>query len=176
MLQSDFDFSQLRDASERRARFPLIVVASWISKAPNLGGLCRTCEIFNAELLVVANLRVREDPAFLVTAVTSEKWQPMMEVRDEIEAVKKFLLDKKQEGYSVCGIEQATNSVSLDTFVFPPKCVLLLGREKLGIPTPLIPLMDHLVEIPQFGVIRSLNVHVSGALVLYNFSKQQKAR
>ena len=34
-------------------------------------------------------------------------------------------------------------------------------------------ILDQCIEIPQFGVIRSLNVHVSGALCLWEYTKQQ---
>ena len=34
-------------------------------------------------------------------------------------------------------------------------------------------MLDATVEIPQLGVIRSLNVHVSGAIALYEYTKQQ---
>ncbi|KAJ3381236.1 Tar (HIV-1) RNA binding protein 1 [Entophlyctis sp. JEL0112] len=171
MLQTDFDFSATRQVStNRRKRFSIIIVASLISKAPNLGGL--TCEIFNAESFVVNNLKVREDPAFLVTAVTAEKWVQMEEVR-EGEALVGFLLNKRKAGYSIVGVEQATSSVSLSDFRFPEKVVLLLGKEKLGIPAPYMAVLDRVLEIRQFGVVRSLNVHVSGALVLYEYAQQR---
>jgi len=51
--------------------------------------------------------------------------------------------------------------------------VLLLGREKEGIPVELIHLLDECIEIPQFGVTRSLNVHVSGAILIWEFTKQR---
>lgn len=53
--------------------------------------------------------------------------------------------------------------------------VLVLGREKEGIPPEIISMLDATVEIPQLGVIRSLNVHVSGAIAMYEFTKQQLA-
>jgi tRNA G18 (ribose-2'-O)-methylase SpoU len=34
-------------------------------------------------------------------------------------------------------------------------------------------LLDACVEIPQLGMIRSLNVHVSGAIALYEYTMQQ---
>ncbi|KAF4744697.1 Tar (HIV-1) RNA binding protein 1 [Perkinsus olseni] len=39
-------------------------------------------------------------------------------------------------------------------------------------PTSLIPMLDACVEIPQFGVIRSLNVHVTGALCIWEYTRQ----
>lgn len=46
-------------------------------------------------------------------------------------------------------------------------------NEKEGIPVQLINQLDVCVEIPQQGVIRSLNVHVSGALLIWEYRRQQ---
>jgi tRNA G18 (ribose-2'-O)-methylase SpoU len=87
-----------------------------------------------------------------------------------------FLRQKKDEGYVLCGLEQTTNSKKLGDYEFPEKCVLLLGQEKQGIPADLLQLLDHTIEIPQYGFIRSLNVHVSGSLLLYEYTKQMQWR
>jgi tRNA G18 (ribose-2'-O)-methylase SpoU len=50
--------------------------------------------------------------------------------------------------------------------------VLLLGAEKEGIPVDLLQDVDLCVEIPQLGITRSLNVHVSGALLLWEYTRQ----
>ncbi|KAF7254403.1 putative methyltransferase TARBP1 [Varanus komodoensis] len=46
-------------------------------------------------------------------------------------------------------------------------------NEHEGIPANLIQQLDTCVEIPQQGVIRSLNVHVSGALLIWEYTRQQ---
>jgi len=46
-------------------------------------------------------------------------------------------------------------------------------NEKEGIPVELINQLDVCVEIPQQGIIRSLNVHVSGALLIWEYRRQQ---
>lgn len=71
------------------------------------------------------------------------------------------------------GLEQTAESTQLPCFDFPQKTVLVLGREKEGVPPEIIALLDATVEIPQLGVIRSLNVHVSGAIAMYEYTKQQ---
>lgn len=45
-----------------------------------------------------------------------------------------YILEQKSLGWSIVGIEQATTSVSLDKFEFPKNTILLLGKEKEGIP------------------------------------------
>jgi len=84
-----------------------------------------------------------------------------------------FLLEQKSRGYSIVAMEQTSKSVPLNNFTFPQNVVLLLGDEQRGIPQDLLPLVDQCVEIPQFGVTRSLNVHVTGAMAIYEYVKQQ---
>ena len=50
---------------------------------------------------------------------------------------------------------------------------LLISNEREGIPANLIQQLDVCVEIPQQGIIRSLNVHVSGALLIWEYTRQQ---
>ena len=50
--------------------------------------------------------------------------------------------------------------------------VLLLGREREGVPAPLLAEVDARIEIPQLGVVRSLNVHVSGAIAIWEYFRQ----
>ena len=54
--------------------------------------------------------------------------------------------------------------------------VLLLGKEKEGIPVEFLQAVDQCVEIPQLGIIRSLNVHVSGAICIWEITKQRLAK
>jgi tRNA G18 (ribose-2'-O)-methylase SpoU len=73
------------------------------------------------------------------------------------------------------GLEQTAESTQLSAYTFPAKTVLVLGREKEGVPPEVMAVLDATVEIPQLGVIRSLNVHVSGAIAMYEYTKQQLA-
>lgn len=49
---------------------------------------------------------------------------------------------------------------------------LVLGRENSGLPLEVISEMDVCCQIPQHGVLRSLNAHVSGAIILAEYSRQ----
>ncbi|CAN7109062.1 unnamed protein product [Brassica rapa subsp. narinosa] len=156
----------------KSGRQSLILVASLVDRIPNLAGLARTCEIFKASGLVVGDASIIHDKQFQLISVTAEKWVPIVEV--PVNSLKLFLEKKKREGFSILGLEQTANSVSLDKYQFPKKTVLVLGREKEGIPVDIIHILDACVEIPQLGVVRSLNVHVSGAIALWEYTRQQR--
>ncbi|XP_054654484.1 probable methyltransferase TARBP1 isoform X2 [Dunckerocampus dactyliophorus] len=148
----------------------LLVVASLIDKPTNLGGLCRTCEIFGASALALDNLRHISDKHFQSLSVSSELWLPLLEVKPL--ELADFLQVKKSQDYCIVGVEQTANSQSLQDYQFPEKTLLLLGNEREGIPANLLQLLDVCVEIPQQGVIRSLNVHVSAALLIWEYTRQ----
>lgn len=63
----------------------LIVVASFISRPPNLGGIARTCEIFGVKTLVIANLDCIKDKEFQCLSVSAEKWINMLQVFKQLE-------------------------------------------------------------------------------------------
>ena len=78
-----------------------------------------------------------------------------------------YLNKKRSEGYRLIGLEQTANSRPIQELEWPLKTVLVLGSEGDGIPAHLILQLDECVEIPQSGFVRSLNVHVSGAIAVW---------
>jgi tRNA guanosine-2'-O-methyltransferase len=117
-----------------------------------------------------ARQSVMNDDLFKSIAVTAEQWLPIREVPPAF--MKVYLHQKQLEGYLLVGLEQSTNSTHLQHFTFPPKVVLVPGDEKRGIPTDVLRMLDYCVEIPQFGLVRSLNVHVSSSILLWEFTRQ----
>ncbi|KAE8602001.1 hypothetical protein XENTR_v10013855 [Xenopus tropicalis] len=162
---------QNRAAKLGKSSGSLIVVASLIDKPTNLGGLCRTCEIFGASALVVDSLHHVNDKQFQYLSVSAEQWLPLIEVKPT--QLLEYLQLKKNEGYTIIGVEQTAKSFDLTDYCFPEKSLLLLGNEREGIPANLIQHLDVCVEIPQQGIIRSLNVHVSGAVLIWEYTRQQ---
>ncbi|CAF1052840.1 unnamed protein product [Rotaria sp. Silwood1] len=154
------DDTELRGSIKRSQ---LIVVASLIDKQANLGGLCRTGEIFGIKELVIDSIRILEDQQFLNLSMTAHKWLRIKQVQER--ELKDYLIDMQVQGYTIIAVEQTVNSQSLYEFEFPEKTLLLLGNEREGIRADLLSLVNATVEIPQAGVIRSLNVHI---MSIYN--------
>jgi len=180
VIIDDFEANSLRRAvdeamatAKTQARQQLIIVASLIDKLPNLAGLARTCEVFRANKLVLADASITKHPEFASISVSAEHWVPIEQVSPIVLAP--WLRKKATEGYTLVGLEQTAESTRLQDYQFPKKTVLLLGAEKEGVPADLLQLLDATVEIPQLGVVRSLNVHVSAAIGIYEFTRQSLA-
>jgi len=83
------------DNSKQSKPSRLVLVASLLHKPPNLGGtmesvcnimvisctgLCRTCEIFGVNQLVLNNISIIEDAQFQALSVSAERWVPITQV------------------------------------------------------------------------------------------------
>ncbi len=152
----------------------LIVCATLVDKVPNLGGLARTAEIFAARRLVVPDLFVKRLDNFKSISASANDWIDMEECREE--DLLKWLHKMKKQMYTIIGLEQTSSSKCITKMDFPEKTVLLLGKEKEGIPVEFLTAVDQCIEIPQMGIIRSLNVHVTGAIAMWKYTEQMMGR
>lgn len=178
---STWDAKALIEANEHqtnKVNYPkddglnIIVIASLIENAYNLGGLSRVSEIMGVTTLYLHSKEVLKSKDFTSVSVSSETWLPILELKAT--GISEYFRAKRLEGYSVVGIEQTDKSIILGngSYTLPKKVVLLLGSEKLGIPAELLAELDLCVEIPQRGETRSMNVQTAAAVVLYEFCRQ----
>jgi tRNA G18 (ribose-2'-O)-methylase SpoU len=82
------------------------------------------------------------------------------------------LKDLKQQGYSLVGLEQTTNSQNLHAFPFERKTALVVGNERSGLTDEELALLDHVVEIPVYGLPHSYNVATATTMALYEYCRQ----
>ncbi len=78
----------------------------------------------------------------------------------------------REDGYTIVGLEQTTNSVSLHSFAFDRRSVLVVGHERHGLTDDLLALIDHVVEIPVYGMPHSYNVATAASMTLYEYCRQ----
>ncbi|KAI6236510.1 SpoU-methylase domain-containing protein [Aphelenchoides besseyi] len=161
---------QANDRREQNSENQLIVVASLVNKAANLGGLCRTCEVFNTTELVISDAAVIKEHDFRSLSMSAELHLPVVEVKPA--SLIEYLKECRLRGFTIVAAEQTSQSIPLDKFTFPPRSLVLLGEERKGVPVELLRYVDQTVEITQLGQTRSLNVHVSGSLFVYQWAAQ----
>lgn len=164
--------TSLDDGSEQADKHSLLVVASLIENPLNLGGLSRASEIFGAQAMYVRDPRVIAEKDFTSVAVSSHNHIDILPL--PVPEISAWVAEKKSEGWTVVGIEQTDRSVLLGdaSAVLPEKTILVLGSEREGMPAAVLGECDLLVEIPQVGVTRSLNVQVAAAIVLFEYGRQ----
>ena len=99
------------------------------------------------------------------SAVGTDKWIPWEYASTVVEAVSS--IKYKVSGIKVIAIEQSLKAVDYRKADFKEPVAFVVGHETSGVSKEALNLCDKIVEIPMFGVNRSLNVMVSLAIVLY---------
>merc|ERR1712243_349861 len=104
MTDADIGLQGRNSEKHKRVHEDLIVVASLIDKSPNLGGLCRTCEILGVGSMVIHSKSIIKDKEFSAVSVTAENWIPLVECQPH--KLSSFLEDKRRDGFNIVAVEQ----------------------------------------------------------------------
>jgi tRNA G18 (ribose-2'-O)-methylase SpoU len=152
----------------RRGLRPMAIAAWEISKEHNVGSLVRTAHAAAAsEVLLVG-----ERDWNVEAAKTAELYTPVVQL-----AGRHALLEHvRRRGLELVAVELHPRSVSLFEAVYPLHPCFLLGAELGGVPPELIDAASLVVQIPQWGLVPSLNLAVAGSIVVYDFlAKEHRA-
>lgn len=157
--------------AEERGHSPFIVIADGIEDPHNLGALIRCADAAGADGLIIPK---RRNAA--VTAVT---------VKSSAGAVEHLLIAKvaniamtidslKKRGVWIYGAEAGGTSV-YDTDM-TGAAAFVFGSEGSGISRLVTEKCDHIISIPMYGQVNSLNVSCAGAVVLCEAARQRELK
>jgi len=78
----------------------------------------------------------------------------------------------REDGFTLVGLEQTTNSHSLFEYQFQRKTALVVGAEREGLTEEELGFLDAVVEIPVYGQPFSYNVATATTMAVYEYCKQ----
>jgi 23S rRNA (guanosine2251-2'-O)-methyltransferase len=149
-------------------KLPVAVVLDNVRSMHNIGSVFRTADGFAVEQLCLCGITAqpphRDIEKTALGATQSVNW---VYYADVIQAVEQL----RNDGYQIIAIEQAENSVMLNSFNPQPgqKYALIFGNEVNGVSDDVMKVIDACIEIPQFGTKHSFNIVVSAGIVLWDF-------
>lgn len=151
----------------------IYVVLDNIRSGNNIGSIFRTCDAFAISKLwlcgITASPPNKEILKTALGATDSVSWE---HTKNVIELVHKL----KKDGFCVLSIEQHEKSTPLSDYKpsKSEKYALILGNEVEGISAEILSLCNGILEIPQFGSKKSLNVAVAAGVALWHFRSNLK--
>lgn len=154
-----------------KAKTPLVAVADNIRSGLNTGSLLRTADAFALECVYLCGITPPPSaPEVHKTALGAEESVLCRHSPSTLDTVNQL----KQQGYTVCCLEQVHDSIPLNTFKVDrtKKYAIVAGNEITGVDQQVIDACDIHLEIPQSGTKHSLNVTVSTAIALWHFYKE----
>lgn len=152
--------------SERKS--PIVIVLDNVRSLNNVGSAFRTSDAFLVEEIYLCGITGtpphKDIQKTALGATESVTWE-------YVDTTVAAILKLKQEGYTVCALEQVEKSIKLHEFLPDPdqKFALVFGNEVFGVEEDVIKASDFVIEIPQLGTKHSLNISVSMGIALWDF-------
>ena len=143
----------------------IIVFASFVERPQTVAYLCRACESFCFNLLVVSSLEMAFD-SFGKMPLSSRRNVKMQQIAAD--DATEYFASLKSSGTvdTVVALDHLDGGVSAASYSFPEKFCLVLGNEHHGIPKQVAEFIDVFVGVPQLGYVRLLSNTVHSAFTL----------
>ena len=149
-------------------KMPVTVVLDNVRSLQNVGAFFRTGDAFAVEHIALCGITaVPPNRDIHKTALGAELTVPWSYYETTEACIDRLHAD----GYEVLAVEQVEGAAMLDALAVDPRAryALVFGNEVEGVSQEAVDRCDGAVEIPQLGTKHSLNVSVSGGVVLWEF-------
>lgn len=145
---------------------PIYIVLDNVLDTYNIGAIFRLADALAVEkVLLCAGTERPPHHRIKKASINTTEWVDWEYFETTQEAINDLRL--KIKDVKVVAIEQAENSVRYDKFDYTFPIALVVGHETDGVTSTVLKMCDAIVEMPMFGVNKSLNVMVSLGIVLY---------
>ena len=136
----------------------------------NASAIMRTCEAFGIQNIHTIQEHCRFNPNVNIVRGT-DKWIDMHSYGTTTEA----LTALKAAGYRIVATSPHADDRTPDTFdVTSGPFVLVFGTEQEGISDEVRAAADEFIKIPMQGMVESLNVSASAAILIYMLSQRMR--
>ncbi len=155
---------------KRSEKTPVIAVLENIRSAYNVGSVFRTADAFLLEAIYITGYTCtpphKEIKKTALGAEDSVEWR-------QFDNAAAAILSLKEKGYKVYAVEQAFNSLPLQSvnFEIDEKIAVIFGNEVTGVEQVTIGQCDGCIEIPQLGMKHSLNIATAAGVVLWEITR-----
>ena len=143
-----------------------IVILDGVQDPGNLGTIIRSCVAFNLENLVLSNESVDLYNSKVIRSTQGMLFNINI-IRDDLKNTIKLL---KDNNYTIYGTN-VINGIDVKDVKTNEKYAIILGNEGNGISSEINALVDKNIYIKMNDKCESLNVAVSGSIILYELSK-----
>jgi 23S rRNA (guanosine2251-2'-O)-methyltransferase len=159
--------SEFKDAE----KLPIVIVLDNVRSQNNIGSVFRTADAFRISEIHLCGITAvpphREIHKTALGATDSVTWKYFASTMDSVREL-------KTAGFSICAVEQTTESIPVDKFYPSGKkqIAVIFGNEVHGVDDHVLEEMDFCIDIPQFGTKHSLNISVAAGIVIWELFKK----
>ena len=164
-------------------RRPMYFILENIYDTYNIGGLFRLADALAIEkMYICGESEIPPNPKIKKASIGTYKvvpWEYRKTAEEAIAEVKTSAVFAKLNDakltaeVKIIAVEQAKNSIPYQKADYSAPVALILGNETYGVTEETLKLANQIVEIPMWGINKSLNVIVSAAIVSYWITNNQ---
>jgi len=147
----------------------LSIICENIHDPHNVSAILRSCDSVGVQQVYLLYNHEEFPKLGKKSSASAKKWIETIKVKNEIELREKL----KSEGRTIYAthINQKADSVFNVDWTQPS--AIIVGNEHRGVSEKALNIADRNVYIPMFGMIKSLNVSVAAAVILYESARQR---
>lgn len=95
---------------------------------------------------------------------------------EHISFLKEGELDKLPK-IPIVAMDNVDRAVSIVDFQWPEgEFIMAFGQEQIGLPNEILDIAEHIVYIPQYGSVRSLNVATAAGIAMYDYTSKMSIK
>lgn len=151
---------------------PIYIVLDNVLDTYNVGAIFRLADAVAAErVFLCGETETPPNPKIKKASINTWRWVEWEYEKTAMDAVLKIqnsnIKTNPKSKIQIVAIEQSPKSIPLSEFKPEFPLAVVVGNETYGVSKEVLDTSDTIVELPMFGVNKSLNVMVSLGIVLY---------
>jgi len=179
------DEAEIQEKLKNLKRKPIYFILENIYDTYNIGGIFRLADAIGvSKMYLCGQMEIPPNSKIKKASIGTYKivpWEYKKTAKEAIEELKSDMSHSRENGnlkipdqvgddksIQIIAVEQDEKSVPYTDIAYSFPIALVLGNETYGVTKETLALVDHVAEIPMWGINRSLNVIVSAAIVSYH--------
>lgn len=158
------------DAVNAVKKNPITIILDNVLDTYNVGSIFRLADAVAAEKIILCGQTlVPPNSRIKKASINTTGWVTWEYEKNTIDAVNTL----KERGIKIVAVEQDPRSKPFYMVHYDVPLAIVVGNETTGVAKEVLDASNLIVELPMWGVNKSLNVMVSCGIILYEIMKQK---
>jgi 23S rRNA (guanosine2251-2'-O)-methyltransferase len=150
---------------------PVTIILDNVLDTYNVGSIFRLADAVAAQKVILCGQTLTPPNSRIKKAsINTWQWVDWEYKSTAMEAISS--LKSQVSSLNVIAVEQDKRSKPFNTVKYEFPIAIIVGNETTGISKEVLDAADMIVEMPMWGINKSLNVMVSAGIILYEIMKQ----
>lgn len=146
---------------------PIYIILDNVYDTYNIGSIFRLADAVAAQkIFLCGSTETPPNPRIKKASINTWQWVEWEYCLTAVEAIKQCN-NVTMKQCKIIAIEQHSKSIPLSKFKPEFPLAIVVGNETYGVTPEVLKMADQIVELPMYGINKSLNVMVTCGIVLY---------